>query len=379
MQLTETQQLVHDAFWRRVVDGEACGTRAVAKHLGLPDGTVDGAIRRLRALDLVPERPIGSKLVPTEWASSEFLQKYPTALEALSNLPRPDFEVDELPSEIPPIGELLDRREREFSRKKKAHEAREAITVRIKIKGPIGICHMGDPHVDDNGTDIRQLRADIDTVSKTRGMFGANVGDFQNNWVGRLAQIYAHQNTTVNESWAIIEWMIREIPWLYLIGGNHDAWSGSGDPLRWIQRMAKLGVFESWGARIRLVFPNGKEVLINARHTFRGNSRFNVNHGLDRAVMEGWDDHILVAGHTHSSGYSILKSPKSGRIVHTLRVAGYKRIDSYAKKEGFNDQNISPSFTTIINPEYEDDDPRLIQMIPDPEQAAKILTILRDE
>jgi len=378
MALSEHQRAVHDSFWRFAVDGEPCGTRAIADHLDASRGSVDSALKRLRTLDLVPNRPSGAKNSPSEWVKPEFLSQYPMAMKAL-NPPKREFESDMLPEDIPPIADLLARKEREYKQRQKAFAARDEITIRVKVDGPIGIMHMGDPHLDDNGCDIRQLQEDIETVKNTAGLFGANVGDYHNNWIGRLMELYAHQNTTINEAWALVEWLIMEIEWLYLIGGNHDAWSGGGDPLNWIKRGAKTGVFEQWGARMKLVFPNKREIFINARHTFRGNSRMNTNHGLDRAVMEGWSDHILVAGHTHSSGYSILKDPLTGRICHTLRVAGYKRFDSYAKKENFNNQNVSPSFTTIIDPQYADDDPRCISMIVSPQEAAEFLTYKRSK
>src|SRR5688572_6157210 len=59
------------------------------------------------------------------------------------------FERDPLPSEHEDIEDLLDAREKAFLRKDKAELARKLIEVRIKIDGPIGICHFGDPHVDD--------------------------------------------------------------------------------------------------------------------------------------------------------------------------------------------------------------------------------------
>jgi hypothetical protein len=206
-------------------------------------------------------------------------------------------------------------------------------------------------------------------------LFGANVGDNNNNWVGRLAQLFGNQETTAAEAWMLVEWVVKSTPWLYLLAGNHGVWSGAGDPLHWM--ISHAGVFAEWGARLELNFPNGKRVRINARHDFRGTSMWNPAHGPMKAIQSGWRDHILTCGHLHTSAHGVLKDPSTGLISHALRVAGYKRHDSYAHQLGLPNGNVSPSFTTIIDPRYADDDPRLIQTIFDTETAAGYLTFLR--
>ena len=297
------------------------------------------------------------------------LGHYPSNLED-------DFDIGTLPDEVAPISELIERRKIEYKRKSDFSEARRLINVKVKMDGPIGICHFGDPHVDDPGTDILALEQHVEIVKKTKGMFGGNIGDQQNLWVGRLARLYGEQSTSAQESWVLTEWLIRSIQWLYIIGGNHDCWAGAGDPLKWITRNQK-GVFEYHGARLNLDFPNGKEVRVNARHDFRGYSQWNPVHGPSKAIQMGWRDHILTAGHKHISGAAILKCPATGLISHALRCAGYKKYDRYAEELGLPDQNISPCVITVIDPRFEDNDPRLITVLWDVEEAAEFLTYKR--
>ena len=75
-------------------------------------------------------------------------------------------------------------------------------------------------------------------------------------------------------------------------------------------------------------FPNGKEIRINARHMFKGNSMWNTAHGVAKAAQMGWKDHILTCGHTHVSGYQVIKDPASGLISHALQVASFKIINN---------------------------------------------------
>ena len=113
---------------------------------------------------------------------------------------------------------------------------------------------------------------------------------------------------------------------------------------------------------------------VNARHDFPGHSQWNTAHGPAKAVQMGWRDHILTCGHKHTSGYQLLKCPSTGLISHAIRVAGFKILDRYAKELGLPNQNISPSCVTIIDPQYEDDDPRLVTVIHDVEEGAEYLT-----
>lgn len=283
------------------------------------------------------------------------------------------FEVSKPLDGEPTASEIIARRVAEFGKRDAAHKSAKLIQVKIKKSGPIGIAHFGDPHVDDNGCDWPKLNADVATVKATEGMFGGNVGDLQNNWIGRLARLYGNQSTSAQESWRLVEWLCKEIPWLYLIGGNHDGWSGNGDPLHWIMRQAE-GVFQYHGARLNLNFPNGRAVRINARHDFTGHSMWNPAHGPMKAAQGGWRDHILTCGHKHTSFVAgPMKDPSSGLLTWAIRCGGYKVHDEYAAEKGLPDQNAFAACVTIIDPQFGDDDPRLVTVIPDVQEGAEFL------
>ncbi len=286
------------------------------------------------------------------------------------------FEMDELPSEMPSAGELLDRRSKQFSRKRDAIDARHLIPVRVTCGGPIGIAHLGDPHVDDDGTDIDTLQAHVRIINKTDGLFAGNIGDFSNNWVGRLARLYGQQSLGAAEAWVLVEWLVRSVRWLYLVGGNHDCWSGAGDPIQWMARQARVQ-YEAHGMRLGLEFPNKRIIRINARHDFSGRSQWNTAHGPAKAAQMGWRDHVLTCGHTHVSGYQVVRDPASGLISHALRVGSYKMYDRYAEERGLPNQTFMVAPVTVIRPQFADDDNRLITVFFEPETAAEFLTWLR--
>ena len=58
-----------------------------------------------------------------------------------------------------PIEELIEHRKRKYSVKVKGKESRRLINIDIKTKGTIGICHFGDPHIDDDGTTLQIFKS----------------------------------------------------------------------------------------------------------------------------------------------------------------------------------------------------------------------------
>jgi transposase-like protein len=290
--------------------------------------------------------------------------------------PAKPFDVAELPSELPTAAELLERRSKQFQRKLTAKDARSLVPVTVHLDGPIGIMHMGDPHVDDDGTDIDALQQHVAICNRTEGLFAANVGDYSNNWVGRLARLYAEQSLSAAEAWVLVEWLIQSTDWLYLIGGNHDLWSGAGDPIKWMTKHARVS-YEANGMRLGLTFPNRRVIRVNARHDFSGHSQWNTAHGPSKAAQMGWRDHILVCGHTHVSGYNVNRDPASGLISHSLRVGSYKSLDRYAEERGLPNQTFTVAPVTVIDPEQPDDSAKCVTVFFDPEEGAEYLTFKR--
>jgi len=286
------------------------------------------------------------------------------------------FEAAPQVDEDLPIEELLEMRKRKFAQKSRAEVANKVVDIKVKVSGPVGILHFGDPHVDDDGTDILALERHAKLIRSTEGLFGANIGDVSNNWVGRLARLYAEQSTTAKEAWRLTEWFIGSVDWLYLVGGNHDAWSGAGDPLQWLARGIS-GVHKDHGVRMALNFPNRSSVMVNARHDFAGNSIYNPAHGVMKATHFGTRDHLSICGHKHVSGYGVLKDPDSGRVCHALQIASYKVYDRYAKERGFRDSSLSPCAVTVIDPALPDHHADKIKVFWEAEDGADYLKFKR--
>ena len=285
--------------------------------------------------------------------------------------PKPEFRVDPLPEDDIPVEDLVEHRIKQFKKKAAHHKAAKLIRCAVNIDGPVGLLMFGDPHIDDDGCDLELLKAHSELTHET-AVWGANLGDTTNNWVGRLAKLYAQQSTSAAQAWKLAEWFIKRTRWLFLIGGNHDAWSGQGDPLRWITRQQDA-LYQQSEVRMALDFPNGRQIIVNARHDFAGHSQWNPAHGVMKAAQLGVRDHVLVSGHKHVSGYAVLKDPESGRTLHTIQVASYKIFDRYAIERGFRDQNISPAAFLVIDPALPETHPDLVKVFWDPAEGVRYL------
>jgi len=289
-----------------------------------------------------------------------------------------DFEAPHLPSEDRPAEQVLADMEREFRRKERAERARELIDITIKADGPYAVVPIGDPHLDNPGCDIPKLRRDVEIIRDTPGMFGGSVGDYRDNWVGRLSKLFAEHKMSQSESLVVTEWFFRQVKWLFLLYGNHDLWSGHNDPLPYIHRLAEQpGVLEKYDLRLRLNHPSGEPVYCRVRHDFPGQSQYNDAHGQVRETLFGRADHLMLCGDRHVSAYAPIWNVNHDMLCHAMRVGAYKRFDPYPKERGLKGVSWAPSMAAVVNP-YARSQLDFIQPFFDLELAADYLTWLRD-
>lgn len=281
-------------------------------------------------------------------------------LYGLKPTPRVSFTVSPEPDADVSVEELIERRKARHRQLKAHHHAVKLRTVQIHHDGPIGLAFFGDPHVDDDGCAWDDLHRDVELCRTTPGVYAVDVGDDSNNWVGRLAKLYAHQESTSAQALRLVEWLMNSLPWLVRVLGNHDHWNtDKGDPARILHR-GQPGILADHAARLRLVLPGGAECFLHVRHDFPGGSQFNPAHALVRETLFGFRDHILVCGHRHSAGYIPIWHNDPRRMCHGFRVGTYKDFDHYAQEKGFQDQNWARAMGAVIDPAFADDPVRFI-------------------
>jgi hypothetical protein len=287
-----------------------------------------------------------------------------------------------IPNKHEPIGELLDRCETNYKRLRKHTDASTWQQIKVDDNLPIGIVHFGDCHLDDPGCNIPLLRKHVNIVRDTEGCFALNVGDYTNNWVGRLARLFANQDLGQSSARRLVEWLLVSDfglngHWLAVVLGNHDEWNEGGEIIRGMVAKAKVHIpVHEWAAKIELVFPNKAVCRINTAHDFKGRSMYSAVHGLRKEAMN-WQDgtHIYVAGHIHFGEILQFELP-NGRVPWLLRVRGYKEMDSHALVNGFHEGRRFSAVMTIIDPNA--DDAGRVLVFTDLDLGASVLGIMRD-
>lgn len=301
-----------------------------------------------------------------------FTQSRTTVQATVDTLPQQLFEVQDVPDDDLPVEEIVAIRAAEFAAKRANEDANRLLQVKMKIDGPFGIWWFGDPHLDDDGTDIAEAFRHAELTRKIPWLFGANIGDTTNNWVGRLARLYAQQNMGRKRAIRVMEHWLKLAKFLLVIDGNHDAWSGDDNPINWILK-GRGAIHRPDGLRLQLNLPAGEPVTIHARHDFPGHSMWNQGHGVVKAFRMGTREHIKISGHKHESFETTLKDPDSGAACHIIKVATYKIYDRYASQLNLPDQALSPGALTSIRPELSAKHPDRIKLFWDIDEGVDYL------
>lgn len=312
-------------------------------------------------------KPVGRKSeAPTRKRPTLLARaRYPNGYQPPVALPA--FPEDDISAE-----ELIGLMKRRYAKRDEAHRARQWFPIRVNMEGPIGVLWFGDPHVDDDGCNWPLLERHVE-LARQPGIFGANIGDTTNNWSGRLARLFANQETSQKTARTLARWFLTEsgVTWLLWILGNHDAWGDGSDILRLMN--TETIPMEDWQARFRLVFPNGREARIHAAHNFPGNSMWNTLHGPQKAAHTKAEAHLYVAGHTHNWALHQEESASREFTYWLARARGYKHLDSYAENLGHAPQKEGAAILAVFDPDATSMT-GFLTCFADPEEGADFLT-----
>lgn len=291
----------------------------------------------------------------------------------------PSFKSAELPPDDIPTDEIIDLMCKRFDARKARADAEHWQEIKINTDGPIGIAWLGDPHVDDDGCNWPLLKRDCEIIKNTEGMFGANIGDTTNNWVGSLMRLFSKQDTSQKTAQKLAHWLLCEsgIEWILWLIGNHDEWNDGGTILQGMN--VNRVVMRDWAAKIKLVFPNGKEAKIDAAHNHKGNSQWNPLHGQTKAArLDSNGAHLYIAGHLHNWALQQHENAGLGITQWLARCRGYKFIDDYAMKLGHAEQQEGATITAIFDP-YSETSSGFLQCFADVKEASEYLKWKREQ
>jgi len=250
------------------------------------------------------------------------------------------------------VEEIVDMLHKRFQRKKKHKESKKWIQIGVESNEPFGLLWLGDPHIDDNHCDWDTLKEHLSIINSHDRIFGCSLGDFQNNWIGRLSRLYGEQETSKKTALKLVEWLINNMKPMILIAGNHDMWSGAGDPLKWMA--GHRAVMEDWEARIQLNFPNKTSIRIHAAHDMPGHSQWNPLHAQTKMAKFKSNADLYISGHRHNWALAQLEEVEQKKIMWLARARGFKYHDTYAFVKGFEQQNFGQSIMQVIDPRTDD-------------------------
>ncbi len=285
-------------------------------------------------------------------------------------LTRPSFTIEKPPSAGRDFEQLFKDRLSSFERKAAHHKGKKDIGVHLEGDGPYLLLAFGDPHVDDDGSCLATLNSHME-IANQPDVFAFNIGDLTNNWVGNLQRLYGVQETTIDDAKKLCRWLVGSVNWLWIILGNHDKWSDMAQMV-----CEEKGVCSVSHGGIFNITRGGHTLKIDARHDHKGRSMYNPAHGQIKRNHRGSDADIIIAGHTHSGGYTRLKNGVTGKIGHMMRVGAYKMFDDYADASGFDNEALTPCLAILVDP-FDENEP--ITIYDSPEKGHQMLELLRSK
>ena len=164
-----------------------------------------------------------------------------------------EFTSPEIPNTDTPIDEIIKARCDDFEKQQAKAKAKKWMPFKINTDQPIAITFFGDPHVDNKLCNWPALMKHTSTVAEHPYMYGVNIGDIVDNWVGRLIAEYAEAKVTKSEGWRLADWFVNEsgVNWIIHILGNHGTWNDGGEIFT---RMAKNVICDDWRAQFKVIF-----------------------------------------------------------------------------------------------------------------------------
>ena len=289
-------------------------------------------------------------------------------------------EDDEMrPANVPLAIEFstaLDRKRERYANKSLKGTWRKPSLIHV-AEGPFILKIFGDPHLDADGCDVDLFCEEWLKMDEAKAIYGLCVGDFFNNWIRALSHLWKGEGDP-SDAWTIFAYLMQERGGALLAAcsGNHDDWTNAPyDPIELLMR--QNGVRYRKGAISCLLSNGTNSFTIAMRHKWRGNSMYSAAHGLLRGAMYGWNDDLLIGGHTHQSEARHYVDAKTGNISQLLQIEAFKRFDDYVDVHGFMGPSIAPVANYVVDPSKPRTSPDRAKLIWDHDEAADYLAFLR--
>ena len=275
----------------------------------------------------------------------------------------------------PLAGDVLAARERKiaaFQKKQRKGSWDKPVMINLPDR-PFRLKLFGDPHMDSDAFDIELWERHWFEMDAANGVYGVCIGDWFNNWLRVLSHLWKHEGDP-DDAWLLLEHYMAERgdALLAACSGNHDDWThGPADPVDLL--MKRYGVVYRVGAVRTILNCGANYISLSLRHKWKGHSMYSPAHGLRRAAAEGWNDDIMVGGHTHQDEDRSYSQPRTREVSHLFQLSAFKRFDDFADVHGFKPHATEPVRDLVIRPELPRTDPDRIKAFYDGQAAAAYL------
>lgn len=234
-------------------------------------------------------------------------------------------------------------------------ERRYSQEVHISGNKPVAVVLMSDIHLGGGDVDYRSVKADAELVANTDGMYAIGVGDYTDNWIGKLEGLQRGQAVNFEAEIALMEWWFETLKkkLVAVVAGNHD--TGRTKRLAgidYIKRMLKGAELLYDTEEVRFLLTLGKAAWrVKLRHIWRGNSQYNDTHAIEKDPRFGDDAFdIGIGGHTHR-GTLFREFMFHGQRRLAVLCGTYKMHDQYAVQLGYPRSPHDASGALILFPD----------------------------
>jgi hypothetical protein len=214
--------------------------------------------------------------------------------------------------------------------------------------------HIRFGHFGNRGTDVGRAFDEQKTILDTPGSYVWQAGDIVDSFiVGKLIAENFAPGLAIFEQWALAREYLKN--WgdklIAHVAGNHDQWHYKLTGIDYAREITPATVLYD-SDEIRATIHVGEQKFrILSRHKVRGNSIYNITHGLERlARFDTPDFDIYAAAHVHRGAVAREFTLNEQRKL-ALMSGSYKVVDSFARSVGFERHDSS----TAVGIVFEDD------------------------
>lgn len=241
---------------------------------------------------------------------------------------------------------ILDRYiERQKSVEEKINK-RYSQVINIRDDKPVCVAFFSDIHLGNSNADYEQFKADVSTVAKTDGLYALGVGDYVDNWIGKLEGVQRHQPMEFDEEMALMQWFFDTLDesLLAVLAGNHENRTPKIAGIDYVKHLlkGKKLLYDSDEILFTLKL-GGAEWRVKMRHKWRGYSKYNETHPMESEIKFGdflFD--IGIGGHTHN-GTLMRPFFQYNKKVYSVLLGTYLLFDKYSTSLGFSNRRTPAS------------------------------------